>query len=244
MNIKKTVVFGILLILSIFTTFFLLASSNDEKNIEQTAKNFLAYVAGKEIEKAKALSTGIVLFNLANMEQNLSKKHLVLETEVELLSMGPAWAVVRAKVESVNPANETSVHWYEMQLIKQDGWKVYKLKETGPGIKKGRPSPADKEKCEETFRLFSDALLAGKYAEAGKHLIGQAKNAHEMSGGWFKDVITGKSGMKELSSSVIAGDGKSIILEIRYAIDDKENKVAVSCHKTSRGWKIFDIAQI
>ena len=219
-------------------------SNSDKKNIEQAAAGFVTNVAGRDIGKAKEISTGMVLFNLSGMEQTLSKKHLVLDTKAQVLAWGPAWAVAKVKVESISPANETSVHWYEMQLVKEDGWKVYKLKETGPDIKNGRTSPADKEKCEETFWQFGDALLSGRYADAGKHLIGQAKNAHEMSAGMFKDVLIGKSGLKDLSTSIMAGDGQNLVLKIVYSLDGKQNRLAVSFHKMKGGWKIFDISQV
>lgn len=202
-------------------------------------------MAKQELEEAKKLTSGLVYFNLNNLQSDKDKAHVVINLKTTTLSESNSWALVQAIVESVNPQNTISVHWYNLTLLKEDIWKIYKLEEIDPLFAPGRIEDKDVQEGEDIFAEFSRTLLEKHYQEAGTFLIGKAKNSHEQAATFLEDTVIAESKQVKINSAIaLSGSENNLILRLDYQLDGRDLSVIVSYYRTSKGWKIYNVSQI
>ena len=215
------------------TAMVVYASVNNDNKLakieqEKTVKEFLMSSVKRDYENAKDLTAGIVLFNLNNTAAIKDDAHIVTKIETFVEITDQTWAKVRAELETVNPQNNIDVHWYNIYLVKDGTWKIYKIEETEPIFKPGNIDNKDVEDAKK---------------DAGKYLIGRAKISHEQAGSFLKDAIITEDEVKINSAKPLSGNDKHLILQINYTLDERELNVIVSCYRTKEGWKIYNVSQ-
>lgn len=248
----------LLMLLAFWMFLFLLVGSGclnpsvratSENEAELTAKEFVGFMARQEIEKAREISTGLVKYNLYNAKPIAAKAHMVLEIDTKIKAESPDMAIVYTNIETINPLNEVSKHWYMVYLINQnEDWKVYKIEEGDPIIEhKNKNAVISEEDIEEAvlvFQKFCAKIINNNYSGAGSYLIGIAKNNHELVGNILNNTLTTEGPVIiHNAKSIMTGD-KVMVLKIEYSLGDKEMVSVVSFYKTSRGWKMYNVSQI
>lgn len=242
--------FGFLLLILLIGTVcsnLLTKTSYSKGEAEITAEEFITHAARQEIEKALEVSTGLVKYNLHNTKLISARAHVVLEVNTHIVTETHDMAIAQINIESINPLNEVSMHWYEVYLLREeDSWKVYKIEEVDPLIenKHAVSSNDDTEEALLIFQGFCEKIISKDYPRAGSYLIGRAKNNHELAGNMLTNaVITEGEVTINNAKSIMVGD-KVMVLKIEYSIGSKKMRSIVSYYKTSRGWKIYNVSQI
>lgn len=230
------------------TAMVVYASVNNDNKLakieqEKTVKEFLMSSVKRDYKNAKDLTAGIVLFNLNNTAAIKDDAHIVTKIETFVEITDQTWAKVRAELETVNPQNNIDVHWYNIYLVKDGTWKIYKIEETEPIFKPGNIDNKDVEDAKKAFVDFCNAVFQRQYDDAGKYLIGRAKISHEQAGSFLKDAIITEDEVKINSAKPLSGNDKHLILQINYTLDGRELNVIVSCYRTKEGWKIYNVSQ-
>lgn len=212
---------------------------------QKTACSFIESCARQEFDKAKENAAGMVLFELENSKENTSKAHIVVKADTSLKSSGKGFAVVNAALETINPKNCEDVHWYNLYLIKDGSWKVYKIEETDPEL---GPAVAAEEKdireAESVFMDFCSFILQKDYEKAGNCLTGRAKNSHEMAQGLLNDIPSVGTEASLISSKALLSAKDCLVLQINYKAAGKNLRAVVSCYRTHKGWRIYNVSQI
>jgi hypothetical protein len=127
---------------------------------------------------------------------------------------------------------EADVGFYEAELIKEDGWKVYALRETMPRVNSfslpGKPDVEGiYEKCFSQMAQGDVSLLAGP-----------ARTAYKS-----QPALSTKPEITDLQTEILYNN-KLVIAKHSYTYDQREVRVVAHYYKTSEGYKIVAIQSI
>jgi hypothetical protein len=119
------------------------------------------------------------------------------------------------------------VAWYELYLIKDDTWKVYKIQESLPDCKGSSNRIIDAETIIKAFILSQDSdYLAGPalkaYQQIPPGLVGQPEDIQLIS---------------------LQSNNKTAIYKASYAIENRSVQILVYLYKLDM-WRIVSINQL
>ena len=210
-----------IMIFSLAVILSVVALTVPDPRITTTSQNFIkALITAGEPEK---YCCGEVLFQVKNSQlkpaESIDIKTMVTENT---RNYAKVYIVAEMKLK-----DGVDVGFYEAELLKQDQWKVYSLKETIPQIMSfDLPVTVNVDytfkKCVEDLSVGNTELLAGP-----------AKTAYKVQTG-VKGEIT------DLQTKILYNN-KLVIAEHSYKYDGRPVKVLARYFKTTEGYKIVTI---
>lgn len=244
---KNKVYISIFLIISIVFLGFQFLNNIKSKEILNTTTKFFEAVVDNDVDKAKTLALGQVLFNISTNKKADKEEHKTLNIKPYLEQKTQQWSIVNIKIETSNINGISDVHFYKVKLIKViKDWKIVSLSEIEPFIEKGFSYEKVSEKeLVDQFNRYLISLKDKEYDEAGKYLISLAKNSHEST----KDILSKTNLITEIDINkvelrIISKSKNQVTAKVRHTLNGKDIENIVSFYKTSQGYKIYGILQI
>ncbi len=184
--------------------------------IQQTSKQFITAVA-------EQTDTGPVATFQINQEGQPAK---VEKIRCTVSAYSRKWAKTIVAVELTLADQTSDIGWYELELIKQNTWKVSNINKISPratGYTR-RLSQNDKETIEQLFVQYLVMVQNADYKSSVQYLAGPAREAHEK----YSNQLGTEPLIKEFSniqSKVLWNDGHYAILEFAYKVDNRNASV-------------------
>jgi hypothetical protein len=203
-------------------------------------------LAHQDWESAKSVTSGKVLSNIEHRQSTAIQPAKIIDIKINVQSTSKQWACVQVTAETKLNGNDVDVLWYDLFLKNTDkGWKIYRATPAIPTIKGvpliNRTSPQTIKTIENLFKNYLTALTQNEYQEAGKLLVGLARQVHEA-----KQFELSKNAVitefKDIEATPLWNKGKIAVTQISYTVDGRDTKRIVTSYKTSNGWKIVDIS--
>jgi hypothetical protein len=236
-----------LFILLMVLFLFILCSVRNElsrNHIITTVDKFLNEITTSNMESVKTLASGTVLSNISKNTE-INNTVTIINKTINIEKNNKNWSRVKIALETKDMEDNVDVHWYNMDLINKDGWKIYCIEETDADIKRIKTiNEKIVSDAEKVFNKYLVNLTENKYDEASIWLIGRAKTAHEKN-----KAILGKASVIQSINKIpkltplLSGD-KDLLAQADYIVDDRKVSLAVSFYLTSKGWRIYNVAQI
>lgn len=221
---------------------------NKQPESEKNAEHFIRYLAAHDIENAKSLSSGSVLYNLSSKEKQDVPAAEITEISVQTLARSTGWAELQITAKMKLANGDTDITWYRLDISNNDGsWKVYQAELTGPIISGECANNAKPEDLEAARTVFSDytQALAGDSQESAKYLAGPARRAQEMALGTLgKAPLIKNIGVPTLTPFM--WNNKDILIcRADYTVDGRDVKVVVTFARFDKDtWKIAKVASL
>lgn len=200
--------------------------------IQQTSKQFITAVA--EQKDTKPFTTLQI-----NQDSNPAKIEKIHST---VSAYSQQWAKTIVAVELTLADQSADIGWYELELIKQNTWKVSSINKISPratGYTR-RLSQNDKDTIEQLFVQYLVMVQNADYQSSVQYLAGPAREAHEK----YSDQLGSEPLIKEfcnVQSKVLWNDGRYAILEFNYKVDGRDANVKAGFYKTQQGWRLVTI---
>lgn len=234
----------------IVLTLVLLAYGCGQKtpDTEQNAEQFIRYLAAHDIENAKTLASGSVLYNLSSKEKQDVPGAEITEISVQTLARSTGWAELQTTAKLRLANGDTDITWYRLDMSNSDGiWKVYQAELTGPIISGECDNNAKLEDMEAVKTVFNDYIqaLAGDSQKSVKYLAGPARRTQEMALGTLGKAPLIKS-IGEPTLTPVTWNKKDILVcRADYTVDGRDVKVVVTFAKFDKDiWKIAEVASL
>lgn len=201
--------------------------------LQHVSKQFITAVAQQE---------DINPFTTLQINQEETKPAKVEKIRCTVSAYSPKWAKTIVAVELTLVDQTPDIGWYELELIKQDTWKVSDINKISPratGYTR-RLSQNDKETIEQLFVQYLVMVQNADYQSSIQYLAGPAREAHEK----YSNQLGTEPLIKEFSniqSKVLWNDGHYAILEFAYKVDNRNASVKAGFYKTLQGWRLVTI---
>lgn len=207
--------------------------------IETTAIQFVKAVALNQIEDAKELSSGTVLYHLST---NLfpRKDIKIVSVEARLENNNVKQGTVHIKLE-VNEQDNYDIYCYRLQLLELDTWKVYHVENADPILTLTGEDLPDIDEAHDVLVNYLKTLEKD-YAAAAKYLTGRIKDVHLQTYdplGKAQFDFSEKIRIEKIST----GDGL-LLSKAELCVSGQDVTVLVSFIRTQGGWKIYNVLQI
>ncbi len=196
-----------------------------DPRITATTNNFVTALLNNE--NPENYCTGDVLFRIKTRE--LSKATPV-SIKTTLTDNSRDFGRVYIEAEIQLPDKSIDVGFYEAELIKDDGWKVYSFRETLPRTNSFSipwNAPELGSFYEEVFKQLSknnDSLLAGPAKTAFKN----------------QPMLKTTPEIQDLTTEILY-NSKLVIAKHTYTYDGRQVKVLAHYYKTVDGFKIVSM---
>lgn len=214
-----------------FAVFKLLAASD----CRHAGEIFLTAVASGDTDTALEYAAGQVAWNLKTNASPAAAR--VIDIDTDIVALGENWARLNATAELVLRDGMLDVGWYQLDMVKEENWKIIAIKETVPDIKGAVLYVKDIPEVREAFRMYLACLENGDYEESLKYLAGPAKRAQEASS--FKGKVTGR--LRSLKMTPLYARGKLAVFKANYTNDGKPVSVQVVFYKIQDEWKLVSV---
>lgn len=171
-----------------------------------------------------------------------SKKAKVEKIYCSVLAYSEKWAKSLVTVELTLADKTLDIGWYELELVKQDVWKVSSINKVSPrttGYSK-RLSQDNKEAIEHIFIQYLSMVQKADYESSMKYLAGPAREAHEKYSKQLglEPLI---NDFADLQSQVLWSNRQYAVIEFTYKVDGRKADVISGFYKTKQGWKLTTI---
>lgn len=217
---KSTIIIAVALALVVLLAY----TSVPDPRITMTSDKFIkALITDTDPEES---CIGEVLFRVKTREITPSEVISVNSSVIDnSRSYARVYIIAEMKLEG-----GVDVGFYEAELIKEDGWKVYALRETMPKINSfslpGKPDVGSV--YEKSFSELSQGDISS--------LAGAARTA-------YKQQVGVKSKISNLQTEILFNN-KLVVAKHSYVYDNRPVKVLAHYYKTSEGYKIVAIQAI
>lgn len=196
----------------------------DNQLCKNASKAFIEAVINNDLDSAKNLSCGKISWQLQNAGE-LPESHTI-SVMAQIISKNNNTARVLTVCE-MEVESRQDVAWYELYLIKDDTWKVYKIQESLPDCKGSSNRIIDAETIIKAFILSQDSdYLAGPalkaYQQIPPGLVGQPEDIQLIS---------------------LQSNNKTAIYKASYAIENRSVQILVYLYKLDM-WRIVSINQL
>ncbi len=203
---------------------------------EQVANKFIQYLVAHDIENAKTLASGNVLYNLTSKEnQDITAE--ILEISVQTLAESNNWAelCVTAKLKLAN--GDMDMTWCRLDMYNEGTWKVCHVEFTRPSFL-GKSASLKQEDMVAVEAVFSDYMqaLSSDSRASIKYLVGTARRTQEMALEMLGDTPMVKN-VENLSISPLWNGSDILVCRADYILDGRNVKVVVTFAKCDT-WKI------
>lgn len=200
--------------------------------LQQVSKQFITAVAQQEETEP---------YTTLQINQD-SKPAKVEKTYCTVSAYSPKWAKTVITVELTLADKTSDIGWYELELIKQEAWKVASINKISPkatGYTR-RLIQNDREDIEKVFIQYLTMIQKADYQSSIECLAGPAREAHEK----YADQLGSEPLIKEVSdvqSNVLWNNGRYAILDFKYDVDGRNAAVQAGFYKTKQGWRLVTI---
>lgn len=196
--------------------------------------------------------TGEVKRNLINNIDELTNYNLIdVSSKIEYFSDKFVTINTMAEYELVN--DDIDVIFYKFFLINENNdYLIYKLEQnfsfdnTDVVIGRVKEALAEDRSMLLVIEKYIDGIQYGDMGVASKHLVGKAKENHNLSYSFIanaKDKI--EFHIKDIGHEIIVNDlGNISIVKTSYKNNYRDVSILTTLYNTSRGWMIYDIQQL
>lgn len=172
--------------------------------------------------------TGEILYRVSTRQITASEAILVKSSIIDSSrNFARVYIIAEMKLES-----GVDVGFYEAELIKEDGWKVYALRETMPRADSfnlpGKP---------DVGNIYEKSFLEMSQGDISS-LAGAAKTAYKS-----QPALSTKPEITNLETEILYNN-KLVIAKHSYIYEQREIKVLAHYYKTSEGYKVVAIQSI
>lgn len=225
----------------IVLTFVLLACGCGQKatDAERNAEQFIRYLAAQDMQNAKTLAAGSVLYNLSK-DQDVPAAEIT-EIKVQTLAESTDWAELQVTTKLILADGDTDITWYKLNMYNDGTWKVYQAELTGPNMAGANTMLGDMEVVETVFADYMKALAAD-IQKSIKYLAGPARRAQEMA----LDTLGNTRLVNEIGDLTITPlwyNNDILVCRMDYTLDGRDVKVVVTFAKCDT-WKIAKVTAL
>lgn len=222
-------------------------SGAEKRCAENCAEAFIAALALKDVDGAKARSIGQAAFAAARLEQSPVQPAQAVTARADAALCGRGYAVARVTADVRLADGEWDVGFYKTALVKSGGeWKVASFREDAPptgGFPRLFGRGAVLRETEAVFSRYLELLASGDYRGAASCLAGPARRGHEAGSDVFgKGRLIGEAG--GLRSELLWAGGGAAAVRHSYTVDGREASVVATYYRTQGGWKIVEVVGI
>ena len=203
------------------------------------AESYIRAVAEQDRDAALEISSGRAAYIASGLGEGKAKANVAgMRCWVEAASSG--WARVVLEPELILGDGTRDIGWYEVEVIKKDGWKVVDLKEAT--IPLSGTHVIENDGClpaiNEVFGDYLKALAAGDLKSASRYLVGPARKSHEAGESYLSKGKIIKN-YSEPRSRILWNNGNLCRCLMSYRVDGRDVEVLVVFVRLRNGdWKI------
>ncbi len=224
----------ILIITSVFLSAILIVSLQyaNIQPIQNTSKQFIIAVAQQDDTNP---------YTTLQINRSL-KSAKVEDIHCDVLAYSKLWAKSLVVAELTLADNTPDVGWYELELVKQDIWKVVSINKVNPPSN-GYTKRVNQHDIEEIKRIFTQYLSKVKKADyqlSIQYLAGPAREAHEK----YANQLGSEPLIKDFTNVQVKplwNNRKYAVLEIIYKVDDRKVNIIAGFYKTNQGWRLVKL---
>lgn len=218
----------IIFISTVLIASLILITNLSNYSVQKVSKQFInALVAGDNPDQ---YCTGEVLYRLKT-RQIVSSESEVVSVKSTVIDKSQSYARVYIVAE-MKLQDGVDVGFYEAELIKENGWKIYTLRETMP--KMNSFSFPGKPDMDSIYKKSFSQISKGDITS----LAGPAKTAYRS-----QPALNAKAEITDLETEILYNN-KLVIAKHSYTYDQRKIKVLAHYYKTSEGYKIVAIQSI
>lgn len=235
--IKRAVVLSVIIAVVIGCfCFFFFPRYKETEQCREISKSFINSVVNHDLETAKKLSRGKILWQLQNAGQLPKSKALFVDAKMVYLKGSTAKTLT---VCEMTTDSGQDVAWYDLYLLKNGGkWKVYKISETSPEPQGIDPEAKGKNvvDAEKTIKKFILVATAGK--KGSSYLAGPALKSYEQVPAGITNGVP-----QEIKMFSLYSNAKSALYKVSYKLQGRQVEVLFSLYKLDT-WRIVAVTQI